>query len=71
MLTEEHGPKLGKPFGRILERRQDHCAFVDCEREQLHVVVEGDLELVGELVGADRPDRPGELRDGVGVIAGS
>jgi hypothetical protein len=62
MLVEEHGAEFGEPVRRILERGQDDRALVDRERQQRHVAVEGTLEPIGELVGAERPNRAGAPR---------
>jgi hypothetical protein len=50
VFVQEHSVEFGEPVRRILERPQDDRAFVDREREQLHLVGEGTVEPVGQLV---------------------
>ena len=54
LLVQQHGAQLGSPSGGSAERREDDRALVDRQREQLHVAVEGDVERVGERIGAGR-----------------
>ena len=41
--------------------------LVDREGQQRHAIGEGNLESVGDRIGAGRPDGVGELRDRLGV----
>ena len=50
MLVHEYGPRLGKPLWRVFKLGEDDRPLVDREREQLHVVGEGTVEPVGQLV---------------------
>jgi hypothetical protein len=49
VLVHQDAAQLGEPVRRVVERGQDDRPLVDREREQLHLVVEGALEPVGEL----------------------
>jgi hypothetical protein len=52
VLVQEHGAELGELPRRVFELGQDDRALVDRERNQLHLVGEGTLETIGQVVGA-------------------
>ena len=66
MLVDEHAAQLGEPVWRILERVEDDRALVDRQGEKLHVLGEGHLEPVGQLVAARGADDVRQLRGRVG-----
>ena len=63
MLVQEHGAQLGEIVGRGLERGEDR-AIVDRQREQLHLVGDGAVGPVGQVVSARIAYEAGDLFDG-------
>ena len=64
MVDEQDGAQLPELVRRIFERQEHDGALVEREREQLHLIGDGTLESVSQVVAAERTHETGEFLEG-------